>query len=77
MAVLRRSVVAEPPAMLRAFDPADWPSADAEAAFQEWKQARREWISEHPDSSLGDMLDLLRGERRARLAQWCPGWNGS
>jgi hypothetical protein len=57
MAVLRGPVVAEPPAVLRSFEPADWLSADAEAAFQEWKQARRVWAAEHPGSMLGNVLD--------------------
>ena len=46
--------------MLLSFDPADWGSADADAAFLEWQRARREFAAEYPGSSLGDILDLLR-----------------
>lgn len=71
MAVHRLSVVVEPPAVLLSFDPADWGSADADTAFLEWQRARREFAAEYPGSSLGDILDLLRGERKARREHWC------
>ena len=72
MARRRTPAAAEPPGKLVAFDPTDWSetavindSPEWEDAFQLWKAARREWVREYPDSSLGDLLDLLRGERRA------------
>ena len=37
-----------------------------EQAFRR-KAARRDWVAKHPNSSLGDRLDLLTGERRARF----------
>jgi hypothetical protein len=78
MATRRWPPSAEPPAELFEFDPADWPGSDVftdwpteqpawEAAFRRWKAARRDWVAKHPDSSLGDRLDLLRRERLARF----------
>jgi hypothetical protein len=48
---------------------------DRESAFQRWTTARRAWVAEHPDSALGNRLDLLRGERRARFGNL--GWHQS
>ena len=70
MAMHRRPPGVEPPAELFEFRPEEWAAPgdlDRETAFQRWKAARRAWIAEHPGSALGDMLDLLQGERRARF----------
>jgi hypothetical protein len=65
MAVRRRPVSAMPPAELFAYNPLDWPGAYPDS-FELWCAARRDWVRAHPDSPLGNMLDLLRGERKAR-----------
>lgn len=81
MAMWRRPPGVEPPAVLFAFDPVDWSAGSYEPAplqmFEgpgsEWEQgfrrkaARRDWVAKHPNSILGDRLDLLTGERRARF----------
>jgi hypothetical protein len=78
MAMWRRPPGFEPPAELFEFDPADWPGSDVftdwptenpawEAAFKRWNAARRAWVAKHPNSRLGNRLDLLRGERLARF----------
>jgi hypothetical protein len=82
MAMWRRPPGVEPPVELFKFVPADWPAgsyepeplqmfepprSEREQAFSRWKAARRDWVAKHPNSSLGDPLDLLIGERRARF----------
>ena len=70
MATHRRPPGVEPPAELFEFQLEEWQAPDdpdREAAFQRWTTARRAWVAEHPDSALGNRLDLLRGERRARF----------
>jgi hypothetical protein len=57
-----------PPPELFTFDPADWPAE----SFELWQAARRDWVKAHPGSPLGNMLDLLRGERKARAEY--KGW---
>jgi hypothetical protein len=74
MAVRRRPVSVAPPPELFVFNPADWPGACPDS-FEAWREARREWVKAHPDSPLGNMLDLLRGERKAR--QEHLGWTAS
>jgi hypothetical protein len=72
MAVRRRPVSVMPPPELFLFRPEDWPGQDS---FEAWRAARREWVKAHPDSPLGTMLDLLRGERKAR--EKFMGWKAS
>ena len=75
MAMHRRPPGVEPPAELFEFRLEEWQAPgdqDREPAFQRWRAARRAWISELPSSALGGMLDLLRGERRARFGNL--GW---
>ena len=61
MAVRRRPPVSVmPPGELFIYDAADWES------FEAWCAARREWVKAHPGSPLGNMLDVLRGDRKAR-----------
>ena len=82
MAMRRRPPGVEPPAELFEFRLQDWPAGSGdpeplqmfepprsewELAFSRWKAARRAWVAKHPNSSLGDPLDLLIGERRARF----------
>lgn len=77
MAMWRRPPRVEPPAVLFAFDPVDWPAGsyepvplqmlegpggEWEQAFRRSKAARRDRVAKHPNSSLGDRLDLLIGE---------------
>ena len=69
VAVRRRPMSVMPPPELFVFNPAAWDSFDA------WCAARREWVKAHPDSPLGNMLDLLRGERKAR--EEFMGWKAS
>jgi hypothetical protein len=78
MAMHRRLPGVEPPAELFEFRLEEWAAPgdlDQEPAFRRWAAARRAWIAEHPDSALGGMLDLLRGERRARFGNL--GWHQS
>ena len=75
MATHRRPRGVEPPAELFEFRLEEWQAPDdqdREPAFQRWRAARRAWITEHPGSALGGMLDLLRGERQARFGNL--GW---
>jgi len=66
MAVRRRPLSAMPPAEVFVFNESDWPGAYP-GSFELWCAARREWVKAHgPDTALGNMLDLLRGERKAR-----------
>jgi hypothetical protein len=58
------------PAELSTFDPDEW-TAPGEThwrpGFDRWKQARRQWIRDHLDSTLGDELDI----RRVQLLTLC------
>jgi hypothetical protein len=59
------------PAELVTFDSAEWAAAgdalgDWQPAFRRWAAARRAWIRQHPDSELGDQVDLLIGEVKAK-----------
>jgi hypothetical protein len=71
MAMWRRPPGVEPPAVLFAFDPVDWPAgsyepvplqmfegpgSEWEQAFRRWKAARRDWVAKHPNSSFGGGL---------------------
>jgi hypothetical protein len=39
-------------------------------AFRRWQVARHAWVGTHPDSELGDMLDVLRGEVQVKRGSW-------
>jgi hypothetical protein len=77
MAKHRKPPSTQTPAELVEFDPAEW-SAPAEASWQQgfsrWKTARRAWIDEHPDSTLGDLIDVLRVDLLTlrELERWRP-----
>jgi hypothetical protein len=54
------------PTHLMEFDLADWvESGEAEwwPAFERWKSARRVWAGRHPDSALGNYLQLMKVAR--------------
>ncbi len=68
----RRESVAVPERLAR-FAPIDWPGSDPFAALAEWKRQRRAWAAQHPGSLLGDLVDQLRAEIRARHALY--GWD--
>jgi hypothetical protein len=65
MARHRRPFAVETPAELTYFSEGDWPGS-GEDAFRCWKEARRAFAAEHPDSTLGSVLDQLRFERWMR-----------
>ena len=69
MARHRRPLSAATPPELLTFSEEEWAApGDGESwqAFQRWTEARHAWVKAHPDSSLGSMLDVLRGDRKAR-----------
>jgi hypothetical protein len=67
MAVRRRpSVSVMPPPELFVYNAAAWDSLEA------WTTARREWVKAHPGGPLGNMLDVLRGDRATRKELY--GW---
>ena len=72
MAVWKPRAAVQPPGELVTFDSAEWAAAedvrgDWQPAFRRWKAARREWLKQHGDDSvLGDPLDLLVGEVKAK-----------
>jgi hypothetical protein len=56
-----------PPPELFVYSPADWDSLEA------WCEARRDWVKAHGrDTALGNMLDVLRGDRATRKELY--GW---
>jgi hypothetical protein len=59
------------PERLARFVAAEWPEPDLWDCFRLWKAARHEWDAAHPDSVLGDIVDMLRGERDTRLRLTC------
>jgi hypothetical protein len=66
MAVRRRPITVMPPPELFVYNPLDWPGVYPDS-FEAWCTARREWVKTHgPDTALGNMLNVLRGDRRAR-----------
>jgi hypothetical protein len=77
MAKHRQAPSTPTPAELTQFDPEEW-SAPGETSwhqgFKRWKQARHTWLHEHPDSSLGDAIDVFRVEHltRVELERWQP-----
>ena len=66
----RRSAGVATPGELLMFDPEEWVApgdVSEEETFRRWKDARRAFAKEHPDSAgLGSVLDQLRFERRVR-----------
>jgi hypothetical protein len=42
--------------------------------FRRWQLARHAWVQTHPNSELGDMLDVIRAEvqLKRRLWEWVP-----
>jgi hypothetical protein len=77
MATHREAPSTPTPAELSQFAPEEW-SAPGDTgwkpAFRRWRVARREWVGEHPDSDLGDHIDLLRVEHLTLkdLERWRP-----
>jgi len=75
VALRRKPSTAQPPAELLKFDAREWAAPDAQSwddQFRRWKTARHHWVDRHPDSVLGDLLDVLRVERQVRRdsARW-------
>jgi hypothetical protein len=63
------------PAELLTFRREEWAApgdGSNEETFQRWKDARRGYAVQHPDSDLGIVLDQLRFERRTRRLR--AGW---
>jgi hypothetical protein len=77
MARRRKAPSTPTPAELTTFGPDEW-AAPGEThwrpGFDRWKQARRPWIREHPDSTLGDALDVYRVNllTLCELERWSP-----
>jgi hypothetical protein len=65
------------PGELTRFNPSEW-AAPGETSWQlgfsRWKAARRAWIDQHPDSTLGDLIDVLRVNLLTlqELERWRP-----
>jgi hypothetical protein len=81
----RRPPAVRTPAELVMFSEEDWPGPEGfvpgsnnldeaswDSPFQRWKNARRAYAAEHPDSELGSVLDQLRFERWTRRSR--AGW---
>ena len=64
MATHRRPPAVLAPVELLWLDPADWPAMPWLEVFALWQHKRREFARSHPDSALGNALELLRVERR-------------
>jgi hypothetical protein len=65
------------PAELTRFDPDEWSEVGDthwKPGFKRWKQARHTWLHEHPDSMLGDAVDVFRVEHLTlvELENWRP-----
>jgi hypothetical protein len=62
------------PAELLAFRRDEWAAPDDGTSwalpFRRWQVARHAWVETHPDSELGDMLDVLRGEVQVKRGSW-------
>ena len=39
-------------------------------ALRRWQVAGNAWVETYPDSELGDMLDVLRGEVQVKRGSW-------
>ena len=82
MAVHRRLplTVAVPPELV-IFDPKQWAGEEWWQSFELWTAARREFVKQHPDTALGNSLDVLREHRRLReahrRAEWEAGLGGA
>jgi hypothetical protein len=78
MATHRRPPAVRTPAELLTFRREEWAAPDDGTSwglpFRRWQIARHTWVGTHPGSELGNMLDALRAERRARREsrQWVP-----
>lgn len=60
MAMHRRPMAAPTPAELLMFSEEEWAAPDDEASwvpFERWKDARRSYSKQHPDSELVSVLD--------------------
>ncbi|MFZ1114231.1 MAG: hypothetical protein WAN44_00180 [Propionibacteriaceae bacterium] len=69
MAQRRPKPVATPPEKLVTFDVDEWAERfdrSWAAAFRRWQLARHEWVKSHPDTILGDQIDVLRAEHDLR-----------
>jgi hypothetical protein len=69
------------PVELLQFRPEDWPPAEGELpdvawgpAYVRWQEARRAYAPLHPNSELGDLIDMLREEVKVHgtMCQWRP-----
>ena len=62
------------PAELLTFRREEWMAPDDGSswgpAFRRWQVARHAWVEAHPDSQLGDMLDVIRGEVQVKRGSW-------
>jgi hypothetical protein len=69
-----------PPPELLAFDPGEWLAGEWWQSLELWTAARREFVKAHPGSALGNMLAVLRENRRLsdahRRSVWEAGLNG-
>jgi hypothetical protein len=75
MAMFRKPPGVLTPAELLTFSAEDWPGPDDGGwcpEYQRWKEARRKWAAEHPDSVLGNVVAQMRFERRVLgvIAGW-------
>jgi hypothetical protein len=62
--------VAEPAAELVTYDEDEWAEPGDTAswqAFRRWKDARHTWAKKHPDSSLGNIVDVFREEHNLHM----------
>ena len=64
------------PGELLTFHRAEWAAPDDGSSwalpFWRWQLARHAWVETHPDSELGDMLDVIRAEVQLKraLREW-------
>jgi hypothetical protein len=69
-----------PPPELLVFDPDEWPAEQWWQSLELWTAARREFVKQHPGSALGNMLTVLRENRRLsdahRRLEWEAGLGG-
>lgn len=74
MAQRRLRPAEQPPAELLEFNVEEWTAPDDESwhpAFRRWQLARHAWVQTHPDTILGDIIDVLLGETMVR--RWRAG----
>jgi hypothetical protein len=78
LAMHRRPPGVKTPGELLRFRRDEWFAPDDGASwalpFRRWQVARHAWVDTPPDSELGDMLDVLRGEVQVKrgLWEWVP-----